>query len=219
MKNIEGLFGKASNIKEFSKGYFEYLTYLLDRLDSNAIAAFIDELKLARKNGNTVFFIGNGGSATTASHMVNDIALGLFGGGQGFRALALTDNMSSMTAIANDYGYDNVFIRQLRAYYREGDKLVIISASGNSPNVITAGKWAKKKGGKVIGLTGFDGGRLKDICDIVIHVKTCKGEYGPTEDIHGILGHLIYTWLWYRKRHRIKSRHAGNAKEKRSSIS
>ena len=164
---------------------------------------FFSSFKLSVSlNRDSVFFIGNGGSAATASHMSNDLSLGSHTCEDDlpFRSLALTDNAAVTTAIANDHGYDNLFVHQLRVHYRTGDKLVAISASGNSPNVIAAAEWVKKRGGIVIGLVGFDGGKLKNICDIAIHARTSKGEYGPVEDIHIILDHLIYTWLWYRKR-------------------
>lgn len=201
MKNIDALFKETRDVQGFSKGYFRYISGLLNRLDTGKIASFIEELEDARLHQNTVFFIGNGGSATTASHMANDIALGARSGNDDlpFRSLALTDNVAAMTATANDYGYQELFVNQLKVHYQSGDKLVAISASGNSPNVIAAAKWIKKRDGKVIGLVGFDGGKLKEICDIVIHVKTKNGEYGPVEDVHIILDHLIYTWLWYRK--------------------
>lgn len=202
MKNIESLFKEAGSVEEFSKGYFDYVHSLLNRLDTGAIARFIDELKDAHEKGNTVFFVGNGGSAATASHMANDFGLGssLHNDELPLRSLALTDNTAAMTAIANDHGYHNLFVHQLKIQYQPGDKLVAISASGNSPNVIASAEWVKKRGGMVIGLIGFDGGKLKDICDIAIHVNTPKGEYGPVEDVHIIMDHLIYTWLWYRKR-------------------
>lgn len=206
MKNIKSLLNKKSNIRLFSKGYFRYVTHLMENLDINAIAAFIKELEKARKNKNTVFFIGNGGSAATASHMVNDISLGSreYSDDVPFRTIALTDNLAVLTAVANDCGYANIFIKQLKILYRPGDKLVAISVSGNSSNVIAAAEWVKEKGGVVIGMVGFDGGQLKNICDLVIHAKTTKGEYGPAEDIHSMLGHLVHTWLWYGKRNQLK---------------
>jgi len=202
MKNIKSLLNKPTNVRAFSKGYFDYLYSLLNRLNTDAIEKFIDELNAARTHQNTIFFIGNGGSASTALHMANDLSLGsrTYDKTLPFRSLALTSNTAVMTAIGNDHGYRNLFVYQLGIHYRPGDKLVAISASGNSSNVITAVKWVKKQGGTVIGMVGFDGGKLKNICDIVIHVKTAKGEYGPVEDIHIIMDHLIYTWLWHRKR-------------------
>jgi len=120
--------------------------------------------------------------------------------------LALTDNVPLITAIGNDDGYENIFVNQLRVHYREGDKLIVISASGNSPNVVRAAEWVKQKGGRVIGLIGFDGGKLKEICDIIIHVETPKGEYGPVEDIHTILDHLVANWLQYRLKKAFQNR-------------
>ncbi|MCX5715878.1 MAG: SIS domain-containing protein [Candidatus Omnitrophica bacterium] len=158
------------------------------------------QLEEARKKQNTIFIIGNGGSAVTASHMANDFALGSRAGGHKsqYRALSLADNTAVITAISNDCGYDKLFVEQLKVHYRAGDKLVAISASGNSQNVISAAKWVKEQGGTIIGLLGFDGGKLKGICDIAVHIETPKGEYGPVEDIHMIIDHLIYTWLHYK---------------------
>jgi D-sedoheptulose 7-phosphate isomerase len=130
--------------------------------------------------------------------MANDIGVDVLKKGKlekPFRVFALTDNASVMSAIANDDGYENVFVNQLKVHYRDGDMLVAISASGNSQNVIAAAQWVNKRKGKVTGLIGFDGGRLKDVCDVIIHVKTSQGEYGPVEDIHLIFDHLISSWL------------------------
>ena len=201
MKTIESLFNEASDIQQFSKGYFSYLSSLLDELDTNAIAAFADEMENARKNQNTIFFIGNGGSASTASHMANDFGTDIRkkgGSDLPFRALSLTDNNAVMMAIANDDGYDNLFVNQLRIHYRPGDILVAISASGNSSNIICAAEWVKERDGIVMSLVGFDGGRLKEISDVVIHVKTMKGDYGPVEDVHMIMDHLLAHWLQYK---------------------
>lgn len=201
MNNIERIFNGSADIQQFSKNYFNYLFKLLNDLDTDAIAAFAEEMENARKNHNTIFFVGNGGSAATASHMANDFGMDVLkkgGGDLPFRALALTDNTSVMLAIANDDGYDRLFVNQLRIHYRQGDKLVAISASGNSPNVVAAAEWVKVRGGTVMSLIGFDGGRLKEISDVTIHAKSEKGEYGPVEDIHLIMDHLLANWLQFR---------------------
>jgi D-sedoheptulose 7-phosphate isomerase len=139
-----------------------------------------------------VFFIGNGGSAATASHFANDIAIGTrTGDAKPFRAMALTDNVAVLTALANDNGYDSIFVDQLKVHLRDGDALVAISASGNSPNVIAAVEYARSRGAKVVGLTGFDGGKLRTLSDIAIHAQTAKGEYGPVEDLHMVVDHLV----------------------------
>ncbi|NQT95003.1 MAG: SIS domain-containing protein [Candidatus Omnitrophica bacterium] len=201
MNDMKTLFKEARDINQFSKSYFRYMFELLNQLDTKKIAEVIREFERARKNKNTVFFIGNGGSASTASHMANDLGLGMRVDEKlPFKAMSLTDNVSSITAIANDSGYERIFIRQLNLYYKPGDRLVAISASGNSPNVVAAAEWVRRRKGKVIGLVGFDGGKLRKLSDICIHVKTSKGEYGPVEDIHMILDHLIYTWLYFKRR-------------------
>ncbi len=185
-------------MKKFIKDYFNHLGELLNTLDLDAIIAFTEELEKAQQQENTVFFIGNGGSAATASHMANDFSVNLHKQDKTqlpFRALSLTDNSAVMLAIANDEGYQDLFVNQLEIHYRPGDKLVAISASGNSTNVIAAAQWVKKQGGTVMALTGFDGGRLKEISDVVIHAKTSRGEYGPVEDIHMIMDHLIVSWF------------------------
>ena len=112
-----------------------------------------------------------------------------------YRALALTDNMSVISATGNDSTYDNIFLDQLKVHFRKGDKLIAISASGNSPNLLEAAQWFREKGGTVIGWLGFDGGKLKDFSDIAVVVKTPKGEYAPVEDIHLVINHIIVTWV------------------------
>lgn len=201
MNNLEELFKKSKDVKEYAQGYLKYLSVLLAQMNIQSIADFVEELESAYKGNNTIFIIGNGGSAATASHMANDIGVDVLKKSKckkAFRVLSLTDCSPVMLAIANDDGYNNLFVNQLKIHYRPGDKLLAISASGNSPNLIEAVEWVKAKSGKTIGLTGFDGGKLKEICDLVIHVKTPKGDYGPVEDIHLILDHLVATWLQYK---------------------
>ncbi len=202
MNNLERMALDAKDIHEFSANYITYLAKLLERIDTNAIGAFIEEMEIARKEQNAVFIIGNGGSADTSSHMANDLGTVAYNdeNDKPFCVLSLTDNVAAITAAGNDYGFEEVFVHQLRTVYKPGDRLIVISASGNSKNVITAAEWVKHQKGKVIGLVGFDGGKLKDYCDILIHIETPKGEYGPVEDAHMVLDHLISTWLQHRKR-------------------
>jgi D-sedoheptulose 7-phosphate isomerase len=198
MNNIEKIYQDNKNIQSFAKKYFDYLSKLLLQIDTKSIAAFVEELESARNDGNTIFVIGNGGSAATASHLANDIGMVMVKQNENktpFRVLSLSDNVSIMTAIANDYGYQDVFLDQLKIHFKTGDKLIAISASGNSPNLITAANWVKENGGKVIGFLGFDGGKLKDISDVSILINTPNGEYGPVEDVHIIMDHLVTSWL------------------------
>ena len=174
---------------------FPHLTQILSELDLSSIENFIGLLLSARKEGKNVYFIGNGGSAATASHFANDLAIGTRSKKLPFKVMSLIDNSSVITAIGNDYGYDQVFVKQLEACLGSGDLLVAISASGNSPNILKAVEYTKENSGITIGLTGFDGGELKKIVDHVIHVPTVKGDYGPVEDVHMILDHVVGNYL------------------------
>jgi len=198
MSNIIKFHGESKDIGEFSKKYFDYLRTAFNSIDPKAINQLEEELLDARENGNTIFIAGNGGSAATATTMANDLGFDIIkkaNPDKHFRVFALTDNTSIMTAIANDVGYENLFVCQLQVHYKPGDKLIVISASGNSPNVVRAVQWVKERGGRTIGFLGFSGGRLKELCDVIIHAKTVSGEYGPVEDIHLILNHILAHWF------------------------
>jgi D-sedoheptulose 7-phosphate isomerase len=154
------------------------------------IADVIDVLQQARTEGNQVFILGNGGSASTASHFACDLAKNTRQEGlPHFRVIGLTDNMAMFSALANDGGYENVFSEQLASLVRPGDIVIAISASGNSKNVINAAETAHRYEATVIGFTGFDGGRLAQLANINIQVNSNIIEH--VEDIHLMLEHLI----------------------------
>lgn len=198
---LKDIFGQAETPADYFQKYTRNLGVYLERLDWQAVAALTECFWAARKRGATIFFIGNGGSAATCSHFANDLAKGTSVGARaGFRAVSLTDNIALMTALANDEGYETIFTGQMRDLFSEGDVLVAISASGDSPNVIAAAKLAKQRRGTTVALVGFDGGTLRSLCDIVVHVRSEKGEYGPVEDIHMVLDHMITSYLWMKLR-------------------
>ncbi len=192
---LDEIFQTHRNPSDYAKHYGAYLSEVLSKLDYSSIGQMIETVIDARNRGAHIFFIGNGGSAATASHFANDISIGTRVTDKPFKAMALTDNVAILTAVANDDGYEYVFTKQLQNFANKGDVLVAISASGNSPNVIQTVEYAKQKGLKVIGLTGFDGGKLRELSDIKIHVQTKKGEYGPVEDVHMFVDHLIGSYL------------------------
>jgi len=179
----------------FSEAYIDYLKSVLMSIDTKEIGSFINTLLDARSRGAMIFFIGNGGSAATASHFANDLAIGTNDYEQPFRVFSLTDNVPVITALGNDFGYDEIFVRQLRVSGKKGDVLVGISASGNSANLINAFNYANSAGIKTVALTAFDGGEMKSIADEGIHVPTEAKEYGPAEDAHMILDHLVSSYL------------------------
>ena len=193
MNNLDRIF--VEDASEFAERYFQYLNDVLLAIDTEAIARFVNVLLEARARSATVYFIGNGGSAATASHFANDLAIGTNSYKKPFRVASLTDNQAILTALANDFGYEEVFVRQLQLMGKPGDVLVAISASGNSPNLIRAIEYAASSDIKTVAITGFDGGKMKHIADDGIHVPTAPKEYGPAEDAHMILDHLVGAYL------------------------
>ena len=184
---------------EFAKDYIGGLKDVLDRLPLKPIDEIIRAIEQARDEQRQIFVIGNGGSAATASHMMNDLCKGTLGHkGDApwprLRVIALTDNVSLMTAWANDTDYNHVFSEPLKNLAQRGDVLIAISASGNSPNIIAAVEAAKHIGVKVIGLAGFGGGKLSKLADVSFVVPS--DGYGPVEDAHMILDHIITSYLY-----------------------
>ena len=112
-----------------------------------------------------------------------------------FKIISLNDNSSVLTAIGNDVGYENIFLNQLKIHFKKNDKILILSASGNSENLVKAAKWVKLKKGKILSIVGFDGGKIKRLSDTCIHIKTLKGEYGPVEDLQLIINHIFAHWF------------------------
>lgn len=186
----------AINPKDFFKQYSQYLSKLLQGLNFDSIQAVADIIIRQSKRGKTVYFMGNGGSASTASHFATDLVhCGLLDHRPIIRAVSISDNIALITAIGNDKGYEYVFSRQLESLAKRGDICVAISASGNSRNLIEAFKTSKLMGIITVALLGFDGGKLMKMADHVIHVKTPKGEYGPVEDSHLFLDHMISSYI------------------------
>ncbi|MDQ6770951.1 MAG: SIS domain-containing protein [Gemmatimonadota bacterium] len=200
---VEQLAANAASPASFATAYFERLKCALDGIDVGEISRFAGELDAARREGRSIFVAGNGGSATTATSMANDLGFDIIrktATEMPFRVHSLTDNNAVLTAISNDAGYEDVFVNQLRVHYQSGDRLVVISASGNSPNIVRAAKWVKAAGGTVLSMVGFDGGALRDLSDIVVHVPSQAGEYGPVEDAHLAVNHVLAHWFQVRLR-------------------
>lgn len=179
----------------FLRRYFDRIATLAREVDPSEVAALAQAMLSTIQSSGQVFFIGNGGSASTATHYVNDLVMATARYGKKLRAVSLSDNISLITGIGNDYGYDEVFAYQLRAFGQPGDLVVAISASGNSPNLVAAFKYASSAGIKTAAVLGFDGGILKQLAVNVVHVSTEVGEYGPVEDLHLAINHAIAAWL------------------------
>ncbi|MFH2058510.1 MAG: SIS domain-containing protein [Pseudomonadota bacterium] len=189
----------TNSVNEYYQDYMGYLFNISKKIDVNKLDNIIDCFFEAYNEDKTIFFVGNGGSAATASHFCEDLAeVGRKLGKKIFKCISLTDNTSYITAVANDYGYDQVFTKQLEGIFSKGDVLISITASGNSPNVLSAIDYVNKNKGQTIGFLGFNGGKANESCDISLIAKTNQGEYGPVEDLHMIWVHLITTFLYFK---------------------
>ena len=163
---------------------------VLEALDVDSINQVLYLIKQAFEKENTIYIFGNGGSAATASHFQNDFNKGVSEyAKKKFRFCCLNDNIATVMAIANDLGYENIFRFQLEGRLRPGDLVVAISGSGNSANILRAVEYAKEQGNLVIGLTGFTGGKLRDLADYSLHVPVKSMQI--TEDVHMIFDHLM----------------------------
>ena len=182
-------------MNKFVDSYLDKLAVALSKVSRDEVAKIFERLDEAEKEKGTIYIIGNGGSAATASHMANDLSAGLrLREIRNFQVVSLADNSSTCTAIANDVGFENIFYVQLKPVLKPQDVLIAISCSGNSPNIMKAVNYAKAEKVTVIGLTGFDGGELKAASDINYHVATERGEYGIVEDAHMILDHMLFSY-------------------------
>jgi D-sedoheptulose 7-phosphate isomerase len=187
---------RAASLNAVIDDYLVAFDSAVRAIDREALVRVIERLCRARDAGRTVYIAGNGGSAATASHLMNDLGKAAKAGGQvPFRVMALTDNVSWLTALGNDEGYDRVFAGQLENFASPGDVLIVISASGNSPNLVQAVELARERGVETVAFVGFDGGSLLDLVDEAVWVRSEKGAYGLVETTHVLLCDLVTSCL------------------------
>lgn len=170
--------------------YLKGLRSCLDEISKQDIEDIVDIIIAAYKEGRQIFIMGNGGSATTACHFARDLQIGTAVEGKPrVKAFSLTDNVALVTALANDNDYSSIFKEQLVGQIEEGDVVIGISASGNSPNVLRGIEFARSQGAVTVGLIGFGGGKLKDFTHKCVVLSS--QDYGQVEDIHLTLDHII----------------------------
>ncbi|HUJ82383.1 MAG TPA: SIS domain-containing protein [Candidatus Acidoferrales bacterium] len=175
-----------------SRDYVDELRAILERLDYAMIDRFTEAIWRGYEQGRTLFIFGNGGSAALASHLATDMGKGTVAGERArLRVISLTDNVPLMTAWANDFGYDNIFAEQLRGLVQRGDLAFAISGSGNSKNVVLGIEAAREAGATAMVLTGFDGGRVKELCELCLVVPSNNMQH--VEDAHLCAAHAIFT--------------------------
>lgn len=179
---------------QFADRYLKEVLPLFEEYRKPEFAQALQAMETAYQKQNTIFICGNGGSAGTSNHMVNDLSKGTsIEGKQRLRVIGLADNMSLLTAYANDCGYETIFVEQMKNLWKHGDVLIAISASGNSPNVVKACEFARLSGGTVIGIVGFSGGKTKDLSHVALHFKSHN--YGAVEDAQLMFSHLSSQYL------------------------
>lgn len=177
-------------MNDYIKEYIALQKEALDHLPCGKLADLVQLFKQALDNGRQIFVFGNGGSAANASHFVTDLGKGSSDKTyKRFRCLSLNDNINWMTAVSNDYSYDDVFVRQLMNLAMTGDLAFVMSVSGNSPNLIKALEWCRQKGIYSVALVGNNKGRLTEMADTVLEVD--DSHYGRVEDAHMTICHII----------------------------
>lgn len=175
-------------INELIDEHIKVIKYVKENLNSE-INKFIEKCEKCIEDNNTIFFMGNGGSAADSQHLAAEFIGRFKKERKSIPAIALTTDTSILTAIGNDYGYDEVFRRQVDGLVKNGDLVIAISTSGNSKNIILAAELAKQKGAYVIGLLGKDGGKLKNICDTSIVIDT--NDTARIQEAHIMIGHIV----------------------------
>ena len=172
------------------RSYLDRLLKTLDGMPVDDIARLSEMLYRAYTDGKQVFILGNGGSASTASHMAADLGKNTIGPNmRRFRIMSLNDNIPLLTALSNDLGYDNMFAEQLQNLIQPGDVLIVISGSGNSPNVLKAMEYAQSRSAQVAALLGFGGGKASKLSDLNVVIDS--DDYGVVEDAHLIVNHIL----------------------------
>lgn len=180
----------APSVGDWTNRYLQQQKAALDSIPLETVARIVDRFRAALAEDRQILVFGNGGSAANASHFITDLGKGSSDKvGKRFRCLSLNDNVSWMTALGNDYAYEDVFVRQLENYARPGDLVMVMSVSGNSPNVVKAVEWAKRSGVFTIALVGGKRGRLADLADVPVVIDS--HHYGRVEDAHMAICHMV----------------------------
>ena len=178
-------------IHEVVSSYLSRVQNVIESIDPAKVSLLTQAISKTLDQGGKIILAGNGGSASTANHMVNDLIMARNFKGKSAQVISLTDNQAIFSAIGNDFSFEQVFSKQIETICESNDLLILISASGNSSNLIQAFEEATRIGMRTSAIIGFDGGKLKDLVEIAIHAKTNIGDYGPAEDIALVINHAI----------------------------
>jgi len=196
MPVLDDMYKAAKSAESYVVSYKDHFAEMVRKMDTAGVAKLIDTVERACQEDKTIFLMANGGSGAVGSHWVNDLGPNSVIEGQpGFRVMSLVDNPFSLTAIANDASYEEIFSIQLKAAQRPGDVVVAMSVSGNSPNLVRGVEYAKGNGAHTVACTGMKGGKLAELADLVIHCDSTTDEYGPVEDMFSIYMHIVTGYL------------------------
>ena len=188
--------GRSLDARLIASRYLQDFSALLEQVDIDAVQRTVERLRAVRDGEGTVYVAGNGGSAATATHLANDLGKATKASGRAFmRVMCMSDNVSWLTALANDEGYDRVFSGQLENFAGPGDLFLAISASGNSRNLVEAVELARARKVATVALLGFDGGLLKGLVDECLWLPSEQGQYGLVESAHSVLCDILTTCL------------------------
>jgi D-sedoheptulose 7-phosphate isomerase len=191
--------GQTQRATAVVEQYLQDFSALLNKVDLTEVETLVEVLTDAYRNARFVFIIGNGGSGANASHLCQDLGKGTlhnFDKQKRFKVMSLTDNMPYILAYGNDLGYDRIFVEQLKNFAHPDAVLLAISGSGNSPNILRAVEWANTNGLKTVGITGYDGGKLKKMCHHSVHVPSFN--MGVVEAVHAVIFHYLLDTLYKR---------------------
>lgn len=181
-------------VRDFVEQYFGDFRAALDALDGGALGRVLEELEKLRAEGRRLFVAGNGGSAATAEHFFCDFSKNAVQGDEGrFKVISLSGSTARITALGNDIGFEHIFSEQLKNLMEDGDLMMLISASGSSPDLVAAAEYARSRGNRVIALTGFSGGKLRETADFKLHAELST--YEQIEDFHSMICHMIVCWF------------------------
>ena len=193
---LKSCFDHARDASSYFASVRDVMTAMVSRLDIAGVERLAQIIEEVREAERMIYTLGNGGSAAVAAHFVNDMGVNsLVDGERGYRIVSLADNIPSITAVANDVSFDEIFSRQLRSNLTQGDLVIGLSASGNSENVVRALEYAHTRGARTFAMSGFLGGRLREVAQDGIHIPSTFDEYGPVEDAFSVILHMVSSWL------------------------
>ncbi len=195
MSRTKKFFEKNNNFDEFYYFYIDYLNKILSSIDLDKLNLLKERIKKVRKDKATIYTIGNGGSATTATHIATDFSFANRDASLDFKCISLCDNAGLITAVGNDTNFDDIFTVQLERLATKDDLVIFISGSGNSSNLISAANFCKSKSIDTAGFLSFDGGKLLSLLNYPILFSSDLGDYGQAEDCHVILNHIIANYF------------------------